>query len=211
MAINVVLFAVELARPSVLYDLGMIGVPALTPAGTVSGVSGGEWYRLLTSAFIAPGTGTIGVLDIGLNMWVLYVIGPQLERLLGPARYLGVYLLSAVGGSIMYYYLQPYGLAAGASGAIYGLFGAWFVVARRLRLDARGIVILIVINLVFSFSFSKIAWQAHIGGLITGALITAAYAYAPRKNRAAYQIAATAALVVIMVVAVVIKNGQLRP
>ena len=209
MAINVVLFFIEIARPSVLYDLGMIGVPALTPTGAVSGVSGGEWYRLLTSAFIAPGTGTIGVLDIGLNMWVLYVVGPQLERLLGPARYLGVYLLSAVGGSIMYYYLQPYGLAAGASGAIYGLFGAWFVVSRRLRLDARGIVILIAINLVFSFSFSRIAWQAHVGGLITGALITAAYAYAPRKNRAAYQIAATAALVVIMVLAVMIKTGQL--
>jgi membrane associated rhomboid family serine protease len=207
----VALFLIEVAKPSVLYDLGMIGVPSLTPTGPVSGVSGGEWYRLLTSAFVAPGTsiGGLGLLDIGLNMFVLYVIGPQLERLLGPVRYLGVYLLSAVGGSIMYYYLQPYGLAAGASGAIYGLFGAWFVVSRRLHLDARGIVMLIVINLVFSFSFSRIAWQAHIGGLITGALITAAYAYAPRKNRAVYQITATVTLVVIMVVAVMIKSGQL--
>jgi membrane associated rhomboid family serine protease len=213
MAINVALFLIEVAKPSVLYHLEMIGEPSMTPAGPVSGVSGGEWYRLLTSAFVAPGTsiGGLGLLDIGLNMWVLYVIGPQLERLLGPARYLSIYLLSAVGGSIMFYYLaELYTPAAGASGAIYGLFGAWFVVARRLRLDGRGIVMLIVINLAFSFIYhNTIAWQAHIGGLITGALLTAAYAYAPRQNRAAYQIAATAALVVIMVVAVVIRNGQL--
>ncbi len=98
----------------------------------------------------------------------------------------------------------------GASGAIFGLFGAWFVVSRRLRLDTRGIVMLIAINLALSFFFHNIiAWQDHIGGLLTGALITAAYAYAPRKNRPVLQLLATVVIVALIVVAVVVRNGQL--
>ena len=212
-AINVVIFLAEVAKPNLLYELGMLGTPAYTPAGPQAGVAGGEWYRLITSAFVAPGTslGGLGLLDIALNMWILYLIGPELERLLGPVRYLAIYILSAVGGSVLYYYLQPHGFAAGASGAIFGLFGAWVVVSRRLRRDSRGILVLVAINLAFGFIYhNTIAWQAHIGGLITGALLTAAYAYAPRKNRAAFQVAATAILVVILAVAVVIKNGQLN-
>jgi len=212
-AINVVIFLAEVAKPNLLYELGMLGTPAYTPAGPQAGVAGGEWYRLITSAFVAPGTslGGLGLLDIALNMWILYLIGPELERVLGPVRYLAVYILSAVGGSVLYYYLQPHGFAAGASGAIFGLFGAWVVVSRRLRRDSRGILVLVAINLAFGFIYhNTIAWQAHIGGLITGALLTAAYAYAPRKNRTAFQVAATAILVVILAVAVVIKNGQLN-
>jgi membrane associated rhomboid family serine protease len=211
-AINVLVFLAEVARPSLLYDLGMISSPVGTPVGVQSGVAGGQWYRLITSAFTAPGTsiGGLGLLDIAFNLWALFILGPELERLLGKIRYLAVYLLSAVGGSLMYYYLVPIGLAAGASGAIYGLFGAWFVVSRRLRLDSRGIVLLIAINLGFSFYYhSAIAWQDHIGGLITGALLTAAYVYAPRKNQVAFQVAATVLLVVLMVVAAVIRTGQL--
>jgi len=138
-------------------------------------------------------------------------VGPALEGLLGRVRFLAVYLLSAVGGSVMYYYLvSPIQLAAGASGAIFGLFGAWFVVSRRLRLDTRGIVVLIAINLALGFFFhSFIAWQAHIGGLLTGALLTAAYAYAPRRNRAAFQIGATVLMVVIIAIAVAVRSTQL--
>jgi membrane associated rhomboid family serine protease len=212
-AVNVFVFLVEVARPNVLYAWGMLGTPALTPAGLEAGVAGGQWYRLITSAFTAPGTsfGGLGFLDIALNMWALVVVGPALERMLGHGRFLAVYLLSAVGGSLLYYYLQPHGLAAGASGAIFGLFGAWFVVSRRLRLDSRGIVILIGINLAFSLIYrNTIAWQDHVGGLIVGALITAAYAYAPRKNRLAIQMAATVAVVVILAVTVAIRNGQLN-
>jgi len=211
-AINVLVFLAEVARPSLLYDLGMISSPVGTPVGVQSGVAGGQWYRLITSAFTAPGTSIsgLGLLDIAFNLWALFVLGPQLEHLLGKIRYLAVYLLSAVGGSLLYFYLVPIGLAAGASGAIYGLFGAWFVVMRRLRLDSRGIVLLIAINLGFSFYYhSAIAWQDHIGGLITGALLTAAYVYAPRKNQVAFQAAATVLLVVLIVIAVVIRKGQL--
>jgi membrane associated rhomboid family serine protease len=144
-------------------------------------------------------------------MWVLVLVGPALEQHLGRVRFLAVYLLSAVGGSVMYYYLvSPLALAAGASGAIFGLFGAWFVVSRRLRVDTRGIVVLIAINLALGFFFhSFIAWQAHIGGLLTGALLTAAYAYAPRRNRALFQAAATVLVVVVIAVAVAVRSGQL--
>ncbi len=122
-----------------------------------------------------------------------------------------MYLLSAVGGGVMYYFLAaPNAPAVGASGAVFGLFGAWFVVSRRLRLDTRGIVMLIAINLALSFFWHNIiAWQDHIGGLLTGALLTAAYAYAPRKNRVALQVLATVAVVAVLVIAVVIRNGQL--
>jgi membrane associated rhomboid family serine protease len=113
---------------------------------------------------------------------------------------------------VMYYYLAPQNAAAvGASGAIFGLFGAWFVVSRRLRLDTRPIAALIAINLAFSFFFhNTIAWQDHIGGLLTGAVLTAAYAYAPSKNRIALQALATVAVVAALVIAVVIRTGQLR-
>lgn len=213
-AINVLVFLVEIARPNVLYAWSMLGFPANTPAGLQAGVAGGQWYRLITSAFTSPGTslGGLGFLDIAFNMWALIVVGPELERLLGRWRFLGVYLLSAIGGSVLYYYMAPYVLAAGASGAIFGLFGAWFVVARRLRLDTRGIVLLIVINLVFSFLYrSQIAWQDHVGGLIVGALITLAYAYAPRKNRAAIQVGATVVVAVALAVAAAIKTSDLSP
>jgi membrane associated rhomboid family serine protease len=211
LAVNVIVFLAEVAKPTLLFDLGMLGTPALTPAGPQSGVAGGQWYRLITSAFTAPGTsfGGAGLLDLVFNMWALYVVGPALERMFGPLRYLAIYLLSAVGGSVLFYYLQPSGLAAGASGAVFGLFGAWFVVSRKLQLDSRGIIALIVINLVFSFVVRGIAWQDHIGGLIVGAVTAAAYAYAPSKNRTAIQLAATVAIAALLVVAVVIQNGQL--
>jgi membrane associated rhomboid family serine protease len=211
--INVLIFLIEVARPDVLYAWGMVGMPAVfPPASFQSGVVHGQWYRLITSAFTSPGTsfGGLGFLDILFNMWALVVVGPALEQTLGRVRFLAVYLLSAVGGSVLYYYMHPFGLAAGASGAIFGLFGAWFVVARKLRLDVRGIVTIIAINLAFSLFYrSTIAWQDHVGGLIVGVLTTAAFAYAPRKNRTLIQAAAAVAVLVILVVLVILRNHDL--
>jgi membrane associated rhomboid family serine protease len=210
--LNVLVFLIEVAKPNLLYVWGMLGTPALTPAGIQSGVAGGQWYRLITSAFTAPGTslGGLGLLDILFNMWALVAVGPSLEQLLGRVRFLALYLLSALGGSVLYYYMQPHGLAAGASGAVFGLFGAWFVVARKLRLDVRGIVTIIAINLAFSLFYrSTIAWQDHVGGLVVGALTAAAFAYAPRKNRALVQAAAAVAVLAILVVLVIFRNHDL--
>jgi membrane associated rhomboid family serine protease len=212
-AINVAVFLVTWVRPGIVNDLEMFGYASYPGGGPLHGVAAGEWYRLITSAFVAPASlsGGLGFVDILFNMWALVFVGPALEGLLGRLRFLAVYLLSAVGGGVMYYFLAPQNApAVGASGAIFGLFGAWFVVSRRLRLDTRGIVWLIGINLALSFWLHNIiAWQDHIGGLLTGAVLTAAYAYAPPRNRAALQVAATVAVVAVLAIAVVIRNGQL--
>ena len=213
-AINVAVFLLTWVRPGIVNDLDLFGYASYPNGGALHGVAAGEWYRLITSAFLAPATGLaggLGIWDILFNMWALIFVGPALEGFLGRLRFLAVYLLSAVGGGVMYYFLAPPNApAVGASGAIFGLFGAWFVVSRRLRLDTRGIVVLIAINLALSlFLHNIIAWQDHVGGLLTGALLTAAYAYAPRKNRAALQVLATAAVVAALVIAIVIRNGQL--
>ena len=206
--INVVLYLIELARPSLGYDLGMVGLGRFTNGGPLQGVAEGQWYRLITSAFLPPPGGGLGPLDIIFNMWALILVGPALERLLGHARFLTVYLVSALGGSVALLVLAPYELALGASGAIFGLFGAWFVVAKRLRLDSRWIVTIIGLNLVLGFVVHGIAWQAHLGGLLSGALLTAAYAYAPRENRALIQGAATVAVVGVLLLAVLLRDHQ---
>jgi membrane associated rhomboid family serine protease len=173
-------------------------------------VAAGEWYRLITSAFL-PGSGSLGILDIAFNMWALFLVGPALERALGSVRYLAVYLASALGGAVTYLYLAPqFQPALGASGAIFGLFGAWFVLSRRLGIDSRQVVFLIVLNLAIGFvGHSYIAWQDHIGGLVTGGALTAAYVYAPQKNRNLIQLAATAGVVVLLLGGVILRNYQL--
>jgi membrane associated rhomboid family serine protease len=204
--INVVLYIIELAHSQLGFDWEMVGFGRF-PGGPFIGVGAGQWYRLITSAFLPPAaSGGLGLLDIAFNMWALLIVGPAVEKVLGAGRYLTVYLISALGGSVLVYLLVPFEQAAGASGAIFGLFGAWFVLARRLGLDYRLIVTLIVLNLILSFSWHAIAWQAHVGGLIAGGLLTAAYAYAPRKNRTAIQVGATVAMLVIIAIGVIIGN-----
>lgn len=214
LVINVLIFLITLGSSQLGWDLSLVGLGVQPGGRTLSGVSTGEWYRLLSSAFVAPtsgGWGGLGIADIVMNMWVLTYVGPSLEKTFGHVRYLAIYLLSALGGSVMFYWLAPLHWAAGASGAVFGLFGAWFVMARKLNLDSRGIVTLIALNLVISFAWrSSIAWQDHIGGLVTGALVAAAYAYAPRQNRTTIQVGATVAALAIIVVATILKNHQVH-
>lgn len=211
-ALCVLAYLVELGYGKIV-DYGAMVGGAIDPAiNAVIGVSQGDWYRLLTSAFLhqPPGSG-IGLTHIIFNMWALIVVGPALERMLGRARFLAVYLVSALAGSVLYYLLAPPNhFAIGASGAIFGLFGAWFVLAKRLRLDTRQVVLLIVLNLGITFLFrNTIAWEDHVGGLIAGLALTAAYVYAPRVNRTLIQVVATIAMLAIIVVGVVIRDESL--
>jgi membrane associated rhomboid family serine protease len=210
-ALNVAFYLVEWAYPKIVDYLALIGSAYDPKVHEVVGVAQGQEYRLLTSAFLhEPGFAGFGPLHIIFNMWALMLVGPALERLLGRLRFLALYLFSALGGAVLFYLLAPvYELGLGASGAVFGLFGAWFVVSRRLRVDSRAIVFLIVLNLVISFAVAGIAWQAHVGGLITGGLLTAAYAYAPRNQRALVQIGATVLVAAILVIAVLARNHQL--
>jgi membrane associated rhomboid family serine protease len=174
-AANVLMFVLQKAVPGVYEAL------VLWPRGIAYY---GEAYRLATSAFLHA-----DLMHILFNMWALYVIGPSLERWMGRMRFIGLYALSGLGGSVLVYLITPPDVPTlGASGAIFGLFGATFVVARRLNLDVRWVVGLIVINLVFTFVAPGISWQGHIGGLVTGAAVCWVYAYAPRANRTLIQI-----------------------
>ena len=146
-----------------------------------------EPWRMLTSAFLhSQGF----ILHIVLNMYMLWMFGQALEPLLGRIRFLAVYILSAIGGSVGYLLLtpgyvpgQPLTGVVGASGAIFGLFGAMLVVQRHRGGDTRQLWVLIAINGVIGFMVPQIAWQAHLGGLVTGALCAAAIAYIPRGPR----------------------------
>ncbi len=208
--LNILLYLVQLGYPNLANDWSMLGGAVAYRGGPLIGVAAGQWYRMITCAFL-PGSGPLGILDIAFNMWALLIVGPAMERVFGPARYLTIYLVSGLGGSALYYLLaQPNQPALGASGAIFGLFGAWFVVSRRLGVDSRQVVLVIVLNLAISFvARDVIAWQAHVGGLIAGGLLTAAFAYAPRKNRTLLQVAATVAMLAVIVLAVLVRNHQL--
>ncbi|MFJ4170581.1 rhomboid family intramembrane serine protease [Paenarthrobacter sp. NPDC089714] len=148
-----------------------------------------EPWRMLTAAFLHSQS---FLLHIVLNMYTLWIFGQALEPLLGRVRYLAVYVLSAVGGSVGFLLLTPDEPAigvVGASGAIFGLFGAMLVVQRHRGGETRQLWVLIAINGAIGFFIPGIAWQAHLGGLITGGLAAAAIAYAPRgKNQALLQV-----------------------
>jgi membrane associated rhomboid family serine protease len=210
-ALNVLVYLVEWIYPRVVNYFDMVGGAYDPTLHQVVGVAHGQEYRLITNAFLhEPGLGGFGPAHIIFNMWALILVGPTLERMLGHLRFVSVYLLSALGGSVVYYFFAPSTTPAlGASGAIFGLFGAWFVVARRLQLNSRGIVFLIVLNLAIGFAVPSIAWQAHVGGLITGGLLTAAYVYAPRQQRALAQAGATVVVIAALVIAVLSRNSQL--
>jgi membrane associated rhomboid family serine protease len=141
----------------------------------------GDYYRLLTSAFLH-----VSFLHIASNMLALAIVGPPLERLLGRWRFVSVYLLSALGGSAAVYLfgarLTP---VVGASGAIFGLFGACLVLVRRLGLDAQWLVGIIALNFVLTFSIGSISKLGHIGGFVVGCAAAMAIGGLPVISRAA--------------------------
>ena len=189
-AVNVLMFVVEAVTPGLQRQL-VLFAPA---------VADGDYYRLVTSAFMH-----YGIAHLLFNMYALYVIGAPLENWLGRVRFTTLYALSALGGSVLVYLLSPLNAAtAGASGAVFGLFGAYFVVSKRLNLNVGWVVGLIALNLAFTFVIpalggQQISWQGHVGGLITGAAVAAAYAYAPRERRTLIQVSTSVGLLVLFV------------
>lgn len=198
--VNLLVFALQMASPGLQRAFGL-----WSPA-----VADGEMYRLLTSAFLH-----FGLTHLAFNMLALYFVGPPLEVALGRARFLTLYLVSALGGSVLVYLLTLNALTAGASGAVFGLFGATFVVGKRLNMDVRSVMAIIVLNLAFTFiiplfTSQNISWQGHIGGLVTGALVAAAFVYAPRAQRTLVQAGATVAILVVFLALVVWRTAELR-
>jgi len=176
-AANVIVFLADgLLSQFTTFDLMSFGGP-LVEAGAVFGpaVAAGEWWRLITSAFLH-----LGLLHLAFNMYALWLFGPIMEQLYGHVEFAVIYVLCALGGSVLTILLQPESAAAGASGAIFGLFGLAFVVSRRRHLilgpQARAIIsqvgTLLVLNLFITFiAADRISWTGHLGGLLVGAVL----------------------------------------
>lgn len=224
--LNVLAYIGELVRPAIVDRFEMLGAGLVGPDGGhyvwqdtypadfhTEGVVDGEWYRLLTGAFLhlPPTGGTFGILHIVMNMVSLWNIGRVVEAQLGRVRYLALYLLSALGGSVLVLLLAPYQPTLGASGAIFGLGAAYYVMARRLGADMAqvnrfigGLLLWLVISAALT------SWQGHLGGLLSGAAVTLAYAYAPRNGRRALvQAGACAVLLVLLLVGTWTKVAEL--
>jgi membrane associated rhomboid family serine protease len=168
---------------------------ALPEFGTVyAGVADGAYYRLFTAMFIH-----FGPLHLLLNMWALWILGRNLEAVLGPIRFLALYLLAGIGGNVACFLLDQNTPSAGASTAVYGLFAAFFLVQRRLGRDTSAVIGLLVVNLVLTFAIPSISKAGHLGGLVTGALVGAILAYAPQAHRTVVQVAGTVAVFLLLV------------
>jgi membrane associated rhomboid family serine protease len=176
-ALNVVAFMVTLGGGaaavdgggSVIRDYGLAGPP----------VAGGEWYRIVTGGFLHA-----GLIHLGLNMLVLYFLGRLLEPAIGAPRLLAIYLVSLLAGAFGALLLDPNQITVGASGAIFGLMAAAFVIARRRGMEALAgeIGMLVAINLLITFTIPNISIGGHLGGLVGGALAALAVTVGERQR-----------------------------
>jgi membrane associated rhomboid family serine protease len=195
-AVNVAMFVATAVSAALggVSPLQNYSSPLFAALSQVPGqVSGGEWWRLITAAFLH-----FGPLHLALNMLALLVFGSELERLLGRGRFVVLYLVSALGGATaIQLFSAPDTAVAGASTAIYGLLGGLGVVLVVLRQDLRGLLTLLAINLFISF-LPGVSLLGHLGGLVTGAL-TAAILVIARRRRT-IQVAGVGLLVVVLAV-----------
>ncbi|MDQ6928347.1 MAG: rhomboid family intramembrane serine protease [Actinomycetota bacterium] len=183
-AVSVVAFFFQESDPTVTYRY----------ANLPFAVNLGDYYRLTTATFLHA-----NLTHLLLNMFGLWIVGTQLEPVLGRARFLALYLVAGIGGSVAYYLLgDPLVPALGASTAVFGLFGAAFVIAKSRRGDTRTILTLIGINLVFGFVVPGIDNWGHLGGLVTGGMVAGIYELSerwPGSTRVALQVGGVAVIV----------------
>ncbi len=204
--INVAVYLLELATGGNIDGVGS----QIFEKGALFGplVGNGDWWRLITAAFLHA-----SVLHIGFNMLALWWIGAPVEQYLGRVRYLGLYLVSGLAGSAGALVLTPTAVTVGASGAIFGILGAMLILEWQTtgRLAGNAMT-LIVINLAISFSFAGISIGGHIGGLIGGILVTLAYARWGKGHAVYGRLGATgvAGLVAVAVASVVVAYLKVR-
>ena len=200
-ALNVAAFLVEIAsasgglsvqNSSMVFDFGLFG----------PSVAEGEWYRLLTSGFLHA-----SIIHIGFNMFALYFLGRILEPGIGTPRFIALYFASLFAGSFGALLLDPNALTIGASGAVFGIFGATFVIARSRGVDALAstIGIVLLFNLVLTFGSSRLSVGGHLGGLAAGLLCALVIVAGDRgmlgPRRLPLELAAMVAIAVFSIVA----------
>lgn len=153
---------------TVILNYGLLGVEVAT----------GDTYRLITATVLHA-----SLTHLAFNMFALWFLGSALEPMIGTAKFLVVYLVSAVAGAaVSYAFSSPFVPSVGASGAVFGLLGAVYVVLRRQDRDVTSITVVLAINVALGFLVAGIDWRAHLGGLVAGAVVTAAIAYAPPRH-----------------------------
>jgi hypothetical protein len=168
------------------------------------GVASGQWFRLLSATFLHA-----GILHLLFNMYALYVLGPNLERLLGSRQFFGLYFVSALGGSALgLWFSDSNSNSIGASGAIFGLLTATIVIGRHLRADVSQLIVLLAINAVIGFS-GGIDWRAHLGGALTGALIAAMYVQDQKGTSRVLQRVGTSGVAIGLLVLIFLRCQQL--
>ncbi len=206
-AINTTVYLAELAAGGSLdgtnnwiYEHCVLISNAEYSNGHLAGVANGEWWRLITSAFLH-----YGPIHLATNMFSLYFVGSVLEAVVGRWRYLLLYLVSGLAGSAGALYADPNSPTAGASGAIFGILGALFILERSGAIQTGGqIVMLIVINLVISYALPGISLGGHVGGLIGGVVLMSAFLRFRRQPQLCIASAAVVAVVAIVVAYAVI-------
>ena len=152
-----------------------------------------EPWRLLTSVFVHG-----GILHLGLNMLALWMLGQTLEPMLGRGRYLALYLISGLGGSVAVALMAPGTSTVGASGALFGMMAALLIIGRHIGANVTGILVVLAINFAYGFIVARISWQAHLGGLIVGALIALIYINTKRRDQRTWQIVLLSVLTVLV-------------
>lgn len=198
-AINVVVF---------LLDTGGGHLQARFADNALLVARNGEYYRMFTAAFLH-----VSFLHLGFNMFGLYLFGSQVETSLGSSRFVALYGLAAVGGSASsHFFGSPFQFGVGASGAVFGIFGAYFIIAKGRGLDASQVGGLILINLFLGAVVPQIDNAAHVGGLVTGAAVAAVYEWASRQKGAAgvfFEVGGALAVAGVIFVATMVRVHQL--
>ncbi|MEV4944442.1 rhomboid family intramembrane serine protease [Streptomyces sp. NPDC053755] len=205
-AINLALFiTVQVAGDRLVDELALIGYAYSPALAEVVGVADGEWYRLVTSTVLHQ-----EIPHFVFNMLGLWIIGGIVEPELGRIRYAVLCLLSGLSGSALAFLVAaPNQPSLGASGVVFGLIGSWVVLARRRRYDMRPVILFTALSLLLTFTRPGISWEAHIGGLVGGALVTYGLVHAPRARRALVQYAACGFVLVIDLGLVLARSAAL--
>jgi membrane associated rhomboid family serine protease len=153
-----------------LYDSGLIGTFGLYGIELLKSTN--EWYRLVTVALVHDNTNVIPI-HLAFNMLALHSLGTPIETFLGRSKFLIIFFVSLIGGSIASALFLGYnGYSIGASGAVFGLFGAWAVISKRIGAEVKSTLVIIGLNFVLGFTIGGVDWRAHLGGLIAGYAVT---------------------------------------
>lgn len=208
LAVNVLVFLLTVVQAGSLNDNDL---SSAFQHGALYGdatLGHGEWWRILTNGFLH-----YGPIHIAVNMFSLWMMGRSLEQVCGRGRYLALYFVSMLGASaavLLFGNPSGYPGTAGASGALFGLMGAYAVTVLKLRLNPTGLIITLALNAFITFGIPGISIWAHAGGLVTGALVTVALLYAPELGQVRWQ-AIGIAIVTVAIIGLIVYRGSQFP